>query len=430
MDPILPARWTCPRRHRPTRRPLRRTPRGGAGGVWLQREHAPGVRDRYREAYADELGHWQRGAPTAPRSGRAASRGSRRRRRGRRRGGRSASTRPSSGGSSSPIRNLEATWLFLERGDATLIGRRTRSATSADATSRCGSSRPRRPSGRGSPRRSTTGRPRPCRTRSSRSSTSSASSTRTRRWPPTELRFLRELLRRELGDVRAFISQLRPPLLDELGLDGALRETRRAHRPPSPASTSTPTWPRRPTRLRDAPADGRRCASLQEALQNVRKHAAARRRSPSRPTVEDRDWVLEVRDDGRGFDVGAVAARGRRNFGLQFMRERAELIGARFDVRSRPDGGHASSGWRSRLRSRGEQMSAIDYGGPDRRRGGPDRRALGEIDADPRRRRPRPLPGRDRATSSSASPTSRSSARPRTAAARSTAPSRPRPTSS
>ena len=54
----------------------------------------------------------------------------------------------------------------------------------------------------------------------------------------------------------------------------------------------------------------------------------------------DRDgWIVEVRDDGRGFDVGAVAARGRRNFGLQFMRERAELIGARFEVRSRPDGG-------------------------------------------------------------------------------------------
>ena len=55
--------------------------------------------------------------------------------------------------------------------------------------------------------------------------------------------------------------------------------------------------------------------------------------------LEDDDWSLEVRDDGRGFDIGAVAARGRRNFGLQFMRERAELIGARFDVRSRPDGG-------------------------------------------------------------------------------------------
>ena len=55
--------------------------------------------------------------------------------------------------------------------------------------------------------------------------------------------------------------------------------------------------------------------------------------------LEDGQWVLEVRDDGRGFDTGAVAARGRRNFGLQFMRERAELVGAQFEVRSRPEAG-------------------------------------------------------------------------------------------
>ena len=36
---------------------------------------------------------------------------------------------------------------------------------------------------------------------------------------------------------------------------------------------------------------------------------------------------------------GAVPAPGRRNYGLQFMRERAELIGAGLDVRSWPDGG-------------------------------------------------------------------------------------------
>jgi signal transduction histidine kinase len=48
---------------------------------------------------------------------------------------------------------------------------------------------------------------------------------------------------------------------------------------------------------------------------------------------------MEVRDDGRGFDTGAVAARGRRNFGLQFMRERAELVSAQFEVRSRPEAG-------------------------------------------------------------------------------------------
>jgi signal transduction histidine kinase len=76
----------------------------------------------------------------------------------------------------------------------------------------------------------------------------------------------------------------------------------------------------------------------QEALQNVRKHAGARNVVVT-TRQEPGAWVLEVRDDGRGFDIAAVAARGRRNFGLTFMRERAELIGAQLDVRSRPEGG-------------------------------------------------------------------------------------------
>jgi len=77
---------------------------------------------------------------------------------------------------------------------------------------------------------------------------------------------------------------------------------------------------------------------VQEALQNIRKHAASESVSVA-TRIEGSDWVLEVRDDGRGFDIGSMAARGRRNFGLQFMRERAELIGARFEVGSRPNGG-------------------------------------------------------------------------------------------
>ena len=152
----------------------------------------------------------------------------------------------------------------------------------------------------------------------------------------TELRFLRELLRRELGDVRAFISQLRPPLLDQLGLDGAINDTVQHMRTLAGLEIVT--------ELMAPPAglsDGQQTVALrvtQEALQNVRKHAAARHGIVA-TQIEADSWVLEVRDDGRGFDIGAVAARGRRNFGLQFMRERAELIGARFDVRSRPDGG-------------------------------------------------------------------------------------------
>ncbi|HEY6012651.1 MAG TPA: sensor histidine kinase [Candidatus Limnocylindrales bacterium] len=151
-----------------------------------------------------------------------------------------------------------------------------------------------------------------------------------------ELGLLRELLRRELGDVRAFITQLRPPMLDEIGLDGAISQA--AENVRAMAGLTVTTAFGAPS---DVLTDGQRTVALrvaQEALQNVRKHAGANWVAVA-TLVEDGEWVLEVRDDGRGFDIGAVAARGRRNFGLQFMRERAELIGARLDVRSRPEGG-------------------------------------------------------------------------------------------
>ena len=151
-----------------------------------------------------------------------------------------------------------------------------------------------------------------------------------------ELRFLRELLRRELGEVRTFISQLRPPLLDELGLDGSIMDAVESMAALTGATVTTEL---------SAPGEklnsGQQTAVLrivQEALQNVRKHAGSSRTVVS-TRFEPPDWVLEVSDDGRGFDPSTVAARGRRNFGLQFMRERAELIGAKFEVRSRPGAG-------------------------------------------------------------------------------------------
>jgi two-component system, NarL family, sensor histidine kinase DegS len=152
----------------------------------------------------------------------------------------------------------------------------------------------------------------------------------------TELGILRELLRRELGNLRAFITQLRPPLLDELGLDGAIMETVENINALTGLSISTDLAA--PSTALDDRARTVALRVAQEALQNVRKHASASHVTVS-TSLDGDDWTLEVRDDGRGFDAGAVAARGRSNFGLQFMRERAELIGARLDIRSRPDGG-------------------------------------------------------------------------------------------
>jgi signal transduction histidine kinase len=152
----------------------------------------------------------------------------------------------------------------------------------------------------------------------------------------TELRFLRELLRRELGDVRSFLSQLRPPVLDELGLDGAIMDTVSMQAALSGLHIASELDG--PVDGLDEPAQTVVLRIVQEALQNVRKHAGATNVVVA-TVLEDGQWVLEVRDDGRGFDTGAVAARGRRNFGLQFMRERAELVGAQFEVRSRPEAG-------------------------------------------------------------------------------------------
>jgi len=152
----------------------------------------------------------------------------------------------------------------------------------------------------------------------------------------SELRFLRELLRRELGEVRTFISQLRPPLIDELGLDGSIMDAVE-----SMAALTGATVEIDLKAQGDVLSPTQQTAVLrivQEALQNVRKHASSRRTVVS-TRLESSSWIVEVADDGRGFDVSAVAARGRRNFGLQFMRERAELIGGQFEVRSRPGGG-------------------------------------------------------------------------------------------
>jgi signal transduction histidine kinase len=73
----------------------------------------------------------------------------------------------------------------------------------------------------------------------------------------------------------------------------------------------------------------------QEALNNALKHA-----KPSSVTVtlriEDR-VVLEVADDGSGFDVGVVDGAG--GIGLDSMRERAEKVGSTLTIRSAPGEG-------------------------------------------------------------------------------------------
>jgi signal transduction histidine kinase len=73
---------------------------------------------------------------------------------------------------------------------------------------------------------------------------------------------------------------------------------------------------------------------VQEALNNVVKHAAAESANVSARLV-DHQVQIAVQDDGRGFDPAAISA-GR---GLIGMRERIELLGGEIEVASKPDSG-------------------------------------------------------------------------------------------
>lgn len=143
----------------------------------------------------------------------------------------------------------------------------------------------------------------------------------------SELTFLRDMLRDGLDEVRSYISDLRPPVVD-VGLATALAERARQleqrHGIAVDVSVAGIDERLSPT------ARASVLRIVQEAVQNVRKHAAA-----SRISIGLEGDTLVIADNGRGFDLMRVASGASRNFGLQFMRERAELIGAGLQIESR-----------------------------------------------------------------------------------------------
>lgn len=155
-----------------------------------------------------------------------------------------------------------------------------------------------------------------------------------------EVRALRSLLERELDAIRDYIGQLRPTLMDHGGLDDALRESVAELERAGVAAEADLSAP-------DEDLDAsRRTVVLrvaQEALRNARKHSGAKHVQLVTRLDKGDDglaWVLEVRDDGRGFDLEETLGRGgRRHFGLRFMRERADLIGARLEIEPDPSSG-------------------------------------------------------------------------------------------
>ena len=128
-------------------------------------------------------------------------------------------------------------------------------------------------------------------------------------------------------DVREAILGLTSPIAPERGIVGALEEyaSRFAEASKIPTSVQADAEARA-LRLRpDVQAQIFRIA--QEALTNVRKHAAAQR---ARVTIGERDGELEllVTDDGRGLDATSASPTDWPHYGMQAIRDRAASIGA------------------------------------------------------------------------------------------------------
>jgi signal transduction histidine kinase len=160
-----------------------------------------------------------------------------------------------------------------------------------------------------------------------------------RKDPEHTERSLREAvghIEREIENLRAVITELRPAALDELGLKPAIEALVDRHREHSDfeidARLELPHPQPGVPRL-DAELETTVYRLLQEALTNIAKHARARHvRVAVKQTGEE--LRIEVRDDGTGFAINAHSA----GFGLASMSERASLAGGTLRIASGEQG--------------------------------------------------------------------------------------------
>jgi signal transduction histidine kinase len=154
-----------------------------------------------------------------------------------------------------------------------------------------------------------------------------------------QLQELRSLNSQTLQDVHNLVADLRPSLLDNLGLVSALRSQVQAFQKRTRIhATFSHTGVKR---REDQAIELTIYRIAQEALTNIAKHTKAtdvRVRLISRP---DR-LCLRIRDNGQGFDAEKVldsSQKRREAWGLLGMQERVSLIGGHFFIRSREDVG-------------------------------------------------------------------------------------------
>lgn len=152
------------------------------------------------------------------------------------------------------------------------------------------------------------------------------------------LRTMAEAVDATVAATRRICTELRPAVLDDLGLAAAIEwQARELGRR---AQLDVALELSEPLPALDAALTTAVFRIAQELLTNVARHAGARH-VVLRLQADDGALQLQVQDDGCGFDAERVAAG--RGLGLSGIRERAALRGGRVELRSAPGQGSAIS---------------------------------------------------------------------------------------
>ncbi len=154
---------------------------------------------------------------------------------------------------------------------------------------------------------------------------------------PGELASLQEAARNSLTEIRKIIFDLRPMLLDDLGLVPALQRYIGVYKEQYGVNVEF-IFIGEQKRL-EGPVEIALFRMVQEALTNVRKHSRASH-ALVKVELHDKKVNIVVRDDGVGFNLEkAPLAEGSRGYGLVGMKERALLLGGNFFISSAPGKG-------------------------------------------------------------------------------------------
>ena len=139
------------------------------------------------------------------------------------------------------------------------------------------------------------------------------------------------LVEQATEELRRICRGLRPPLLDDLGFEPAIRQLAEEFRERTGLEAHTDIALNDEETTVSSETALAVYRILQESLTNISRHAQATEVRISLKATPG-GLTLEVSDNGRGFDVAEVG--GAQGSGLQGMRERAHLVGGTVEIQS------------------------------------------------------------------------------------------------